>query len=89
MNHHVKGAGPVPVLVVFAPTACGKTHLALELFGKDSASPFAGCAELISADSMQVYKGMDIGTAKPNALELVQLNQPIPKDGSRSTIHRF
>ena len=63
----------MPVLVVFAPTACGKTHLALELFGKDSASPFAGCAELISADSMQVYKGMDIGTAKPNAQELVQL----------------
>lgn len=63
----------MPVLVVFAPTACGKTSLALELFGKDGGSPFAGCAELISADSMQVYKGMDIGTAKPTAQELLQL----------------
>lgn len=63
----------MPVLVVFAPTACGKTSLALELFGKDSESPFAGCAELISADSMQVYKGMDIGTAKPSTQELLQL----------------
>lgn len=68
-----EGAGPVPVLVVFAPTACGKTRLALELFGKDSSSPFAGKAELISADSMQVYRGMNIGTAKPSAQELLQL----------------
>jgi len=57
----------MPVLVVFAPTACGKTDLALKLFGKDSLSCFANRAEIISADSMQVYKGMDIGTAKPDA----------------------
>ena len=63
----------MPVLVVFAPTACGKTRLALELFGRDSSSPLAGKAELVSADSMQVYRGMDIGTAKPSAQEREQL----------------
>lgn len=63
----------MPVLVVFAPTACGKTSLALDLFGKDSNSSLAGKAELISADSMQVYKGMDIGTAKASFFERQQL----------------
>lgn len=73
MELYEEGAGPVPVLVVFAPTACGKTRLALELFGKDSSSAFAGKAELISADSMQVYRGMNTGTAKPSSQELIQL----------------
>lgn len=73
MDVYEEGAGSVPVLVVFAPTACGKTRLALDLFGKDSSSPFAGKAELISADSMQVYRGMNIGTAKPSSQELLQL----------------
>jgi tRNA dimethylallyltransferase len=48
----------IPVLCLFGPTASGKTGLAAEVLG--------GRAELISADSMQVYKGMDIGTAKPS-----------------------
>ena len=53
---------PVPVLVLFGPTASGKTALLDRLFG----SAGAYCkAEIISADSMQVYRGMDIGTAKP------------------------
>lgn len=46
-----------PLLVVCGPTASGKTALALEL-----ARQFA--IEVISADSRQVYRGMDIGTAK-------------------------
>ena len=50
------------VLVICGPTASGKTSLAVE------------CAraldtEIISADSMLVYKGLDIGTAKPSASE--------------------
>ncbi|MDI9413867.1 MAG: tRNA (adenosine(37)-N6)-dimethylallyltransferase MiaA [Bacillota bacterium] len=45
------------VLVVVGPTAVGKTELSLSL-AKDLN------AEIISADSMQVYRGMDIGTAK-------------------------
>ena len=51
-----------PVLVLAGPTAVGKTTLSLRL-----AKHFG--AEIISADSMQVYKGMDIGTAKATARE--------------------
>jgi tRNA dimethylallyltransferase len=55
---------PIPVVVIFAPTASGKTALTRELFcGKGS--HFILNAEIISADSQAVYKGMDIGTAKP------------------------
>lgn len=45
------------VLVLLGPTAVGKTRLSLELAE-------AHGAEIISGDSMQVYRGMDIGTAK-------------------------
>jgi tRNA dimethylallyltransferase len=48
-------------LILFGPTASGKTALIEELFCRDRLCP----AEIISADSMQVYRGMDIGTAKP------------------------
>lgn len=54
-----------PVLVVFGPTAVGKTRLLL--------SELAGKAEVISADSMQVYRGLDIGTAKPTRQERAAL----------------
>jgi tRNA dimethylallyltransferase len=47
------------VLVVIGPTASGKTKVSIEL-----AKSIGG--EVISADSMQVYKYMDIGTAKPD-----------------------
>ncbi len=67
------GVTGLPVLVVFGPTASGKTALAGSLFAEtDSPLPpgvdgrFRGKAEIISADSMQVYRGMDIGTAKPS-----------------------
>lgn len=49
-------------LLLFGPTAVGKTKLAIEL-----AKELNG--EIISADSMQVYRGMDIGTAKPTVEE--------------------
>jgi len=48
------------VIVISGPTAAGKSDLALHL-----AQEMDG--EIISADSMQVYRGMDIGTAKPSA----------------------
>jgi tRNA dimethylallyltransferase len=48
------------------PTASGKTALVLRL-----AADFKG--EIISADSMQIYKGLDIGTAKPTAQELKEI----------------
>jgi tRNA dimethylallyltransferase len=52
----------VPLAVLAGPTASGKTALALEL-----AERFG--AEIVSADSMQVYRKLDIGTAKPTAAE--------------------
>jgi tRNA dimethylallyltransferase len=62
-------AAPIPVLILFGPTASGKTGILLELFGGESTVQ----AEVISADSMQVYRGMDIGTAKPSAQERAAL----------------
>ena len=52
----------IPVIVVVGATASGKTALAVKL-----ARHFGG--EVISADSMQIYKGMDIATAKPDEEE--------------------
>lgn len=52
-----------PLVVIAGPTACGKTALSIKLAKKIN-------AEIISADSMQVYKYMDIGTAKPSAAEM-------------------
>lgn len=51
-----------PLVVIVGPTASGKTALALEL-----AKRYDGA--IICADSRTVYKGMDIGTAKPSAEE--------------------
>ncbi|MDR1078647.1 MAG: tRNA (adenosine(37)-N6)-dimethylallyltransferase MiaA [Propionibacteriaceae bacterium] len=52
------------VLVLLGPTAAGKSDLAVELAlrWRDQGRP----AEIVSADSMLVYRGMDIGTAKPS-----------------------
>ena len=49
-----------PVLCIMGPTASGKTRLAVELVQR---FPF----EIVSVDSALVYRGMDIGTAKPDA----------------------
>jgi len=56
-------SGSKNIAVIMGPTASGKTSLALQL-----AADFNG--EIISADSMQIYKGLNIGTAKPTAEEL-------------------
>ncbi|MGN1097717.1 MAG: isopentenyl transferase family protein, partial [Clostridia bacterium] len=52
----------IPVIVVCGPTASGKTGLGIRL-----AKAFDG--EVVSADSMQVYRHLDIGTAKPDLAE--------------------
>ena len=59
MSNNIK-----PLLVVIVgPTAVGKTELSIEIAKKVD-------GEIISGDSMQVYKGMDIGTAKATPEEM-------------------
>lgn len=52
----------MPVAVIFGATACGKTALAAHLF---TTSVNSIKTEIISADSVQVYRGMPIGSAQP------------------------
>jgi len=52
----------LPLVVIVGPTASGKTSLAIELAEKHG-------GEIICADSRTIYKGMDIGTAKPTPAE--------------------
>ncbi|MFB3817815.1 MAG: tRNA (adenosine(37)-N6)-dimethylallyltransferase MiaA [Candidatus Methylomirabilales bacterium] len=51
-----------PVLILAGPTAVGKSALAMALAARTP-------AEVVAADSMQVYRGLDVGTAKPTAAE--------------------
>ena len=51
------------IICIAGPTASGKTALAVEI------AKMTG-GEVVSCDSMQIYKGMDIGTAKPTAEEM-------------------
>ena len=51
-----------PLLVILGPTASGKSDLALAVAERVG-------AEILSVDSMQVYRGMDVGTAKPSPAE--------------------
>jgi tRNA dimethylallyltransferase len=76
---------PGPVLALVGPTAAGKTEVALEV------AEGLG-AEVVSADAMLVYRGMDIGTAKPTPEErarvphhLVDLVEP----GEEFSVARF
>jgi tRNA dimethylallyltransferase len=65
-----------PLICILGPTAAGKTEFALEVAERND-------AEIISVDSALVYRGMDIGTAKPSAAErrrvphwLIDLREP-------------
>jgi len=53
-------------VILTGPTACGKTSVALELARRID-------AEIIALDSMTVYRGMDIGTAKPTSYQRSQV----------------
>ena len=66
-------------LAILGPTASGKSGLAMEVARRRPA------AEIVSADSMQVYRGMDIGTATPSAADQAEaphhlLNLVEPED---------
>jgi tRNA dimethylallyltransferase len=54
-----------PAICIMGPTASGKTALACELYDTSR-------YEIISVDSALVYRGLNIGTAKPTAQELLQ-----------------
>ncbi len=60
--------GVLPIILVLGPTAGGKTEFAIEL-----AKKLPGGGECICADSMQIYRKMDIGTAKPTLAEQAQV----------------
>jgi tRNA dimethylallyltransferase len=60
--HHVSCSAPHAPFFLVGPTAVGKSAVALALAVRLD-------AEIVSADSMQVYRGMDIGTAKPSPAE--------------------
>ena len=73
-----------PLVVIVGETASGKSALAMEL-----AKHFGG--EIISADSWTVYKGFDVGTAKPSAQEQVMVPHHLldvadPRDGFSAVI---
>ncbi len=53
----------IPLIAIIGPTASGKTSLAVEICKRID-------GEAVSCDSMQIYKGMDIATAKPTAEEM-------------------
>lgn len=55
------------MLVLLGPTAVGKTAVALALARKAK-------GEIVSCDSMQVYRGMNIGTAKPSPVEMREIH---------------
>ena len=73
----------IPVLAVVGPTAVGKSAYALRL-----AEEYGG--EIVSGDSMQIYKGMDIGTAKASPderrrirhhmLDIAEIDEPFSAD---------
>lgn len=67
MNHIEKTAHPL--IVILGPTASGKTGFSIEV-AQWLASDLALQPEIINADSRQMYRGMDIGTAKITAEEM-------------------
>jgi tRNA dimethylallyltransferase len=74
-----------PLIAIIGPTASGKTGLAIEL-----AQKFGG--EIISADSRAIYRGMDIGTAKPTAAERAKVPHhllDLVNPGERFTVYQF
>ena len=70
MSGETFAAAGARVVLLAGPTASGKTALACEL------ASLLG-AEVISADSQQCYRGLDVGTAKPTAAEQARARHPL------------
>ncbi len=69
--HRLLPEGAPPPLAIIGTTASGKSSLAMAL------ARHRGDVELVSVDSMQVYRGMDIGTAKPTAAEQAEVRHHV------------
>lgn len=74
------------IIVICGPTAVGKTKYAIEI-----AKEFDG--EIVSCDSMQIYKYMDIGSAKPTKEELSQVKHHLvgeidPKEPFSAAVYK-
>ncbi|MEL7156674.1 MAG: tRNA (adenosine(37)-N6)-dimethylallyltransferase MiaA [Actinomycetota bacterium] len=79
--------GRLAPLVIVGPTASGKSALALEL-----ARRLVEPCEIISADAMAVYRGMDVGTAKPSEAERAEVTHhliDVVDPGEEYTVARF
>jgi tRNA dimethylallyltransferase len=59
-SHTASRSPQIPIRVIVGPTAAGKSSYAMQLAERENIA-------IISADSRQIYKGFDIGTAKPSA----------------------
>jgi tRNA dimethylallyltransferase len=77
----------IPAVLLMGPTASGKSALALDL-----ADRFGG--EIVSVDSAQVFRGMDIGTAKPDAAirgrvrhHLIDIREPTERYSAAAFAH--
>jgi|SRR5579872_1314614 len=67
MSHRTsQSTGPSRILILMGPTASGKTALGIELARRFD-------AEIVSADSRQVYRGMAVGTAQPGRRQLASV----------------
>jgi len=61
-----QGKSPPPLVVILGPTAVGKTEIAIHIAARVQ-------GEIISADSRLLYRGMDIGTAKPSVVDRMRV----------------
>ncbi len=84
-------SNPLPVLAIAGPTASGKTAAALAL--AQALAPHMS-VEIISVDSALVYRGMDIGTAKPTPAEragvphhLIDIREPSQTYSAAEFVH--
>lgn len=74
-----------PILALIGPTASGKSTLAMEIARRVG-------GEILSVDSMQVYRGMDIGTAKPTSTEQAEVRHhliDLVEPGEPFTVAKF
>src|SRR5439155_1305355 len=80
-----RGGGGTDVIAIVGPTASGKSSLALGVAERIG-------AEILSADSRQLYRGMDIGTAKPSAADRARVPHhliDVADPGEPYTVFRF